>query len=57
MLQAASDPDFLHVTRLTLRECEERDADAGFCIIGDLREQALPVLEPADLPDRMVAAG
>jgi transcriptional regulator with GAF, ATPase, and Fis domain len=57
VLQAASDPDFMHVTRLKLRECEERDAEAGFCIIGDLREQALPVLEPADLPDRMVAAG
>ena len=55
VLQAASDPDFMHVTRLKLRECEA--ANAGFCIIGDLREQALPVLEPADLPDRMVAAG
>jgi transcriptional regulator with GAF, ATPase, and Fis domain len=56
-LQAASDPGFMPLTRLKLRECEGHDRGAGFCIIDDLREQALPVLEPADLPDRMVAAG
>jgi transcriptional regulator with GAF, ATPase, and Fis domain len=57
VLQAASDTAFMHVTRLKRRECEGDDAGAGSCIIDDLREQALPVVEPADLPDRMVAAG
>ena len=56
IMQAASAPDFLHVTRIKLAEDCASPGD-GFCIVEDLQRQSLPVAEPADLQDRVVAAG
>jgi transcriptional regulator with GAF, ATPase, and Fis domain len=56
IMQAASDPDFLHVTRIKLAGDCAQPGD-GVCIVEDLQRQSLPVAEPADLQDRVVAAG
>lgn len=57
VMQAASDPDFLHVTRIKLADSGAKKPDDGFAIIDDLRQHVLPVAEPADLHDRVLAAG
>jgi Nif-specific regulatory protein len=57
VMQAASDPDFMHVTRIRLDTTEAHKSDEGFGLIDDLRQQPLPVAEPADLQDQLVAAG
>ncbi len=55
VVQASSNEDF-EVERIKLRhrECEGRD---GVCIVSDLRRESLPIDEPRDLQDRIVAAG
>ena len=57
VMQAATDPCFQHVGRITLAECPACGSGDAFGIIDDLTEQRLPVAEPADLQDRAVAAG
>ena len=57
VMQAASDADFLHVTRIKLADPGAKKPDDGFAIIDDLRQHVLPVAEPADLQDRVLAAG
>jgi transcriptional regulator with GAF, ATPase, and Fis domain len=57
VMQAASHQDFLHVTRIKLAQAGARKSEGAFGIIDDLRQQALPVAEPADLHDRILEAG
>jgi transcriptional regulator with GAF, ATPase, and Fis domain len=57
VMQAASDPEFPHVTRIKLDDSGAHKTDEGFAIIDDLRQQVLPVAEPADLHDQVLAAG
>ena len=59
VIQAASDPDFPRVTLMKLADCGVQKASDAFAIIviDDLRQQALPVAEPADFHSRVVTAG
>ncbi len=57
VMQAATDPTFMHVGRIRVAECERHKAGDDFGIIDDLSQERLPVAEPADLQDRVVAAG
>jgi transcriptional regulator with GAF, ATPase, and Fis domain len=60
VMQAASNDDFVPVDRIKLRAgddgCAQFEVEGGF-IINDLRSEPLPIVEPADLHDRIVAAG
>jgi len=57
VMQAASDADMMHVTRIKLADSGAHKADDGFAIIDDLRQQTLSVAEPIDLQERVLAAG
>jgi transcriptional regulator with GAF, ATPase, and Fis domain len=55
VVQAASNDEFPDFKRVTLAGSAERNAE--FHVIDDLTQESLPVLEPADLQARLVAAG
>jgi len=55
ILQAASNDEFPHFKRVKLGD-PSRHADEFF-VVDDLTRQSLLVLEPADLQDRLIAAG
>jgi len=55
VVEAASADDFPELTRAVRTNTSA--ADQGFIIIDDLRTAALPIAEPADLRQRLVAAG
>jgi len=55
VVQAASNDEFPDFKRVRLTGTSEHDAE--FRVIGDLTQESLPVVEPADLQDRLVAAG
>jgi transcriptional regulator with GAF, ATPase, and Fis domain len=57
VMQASSDPEALHVGRIKLDESKTDACEEDFGIIDDLLEQPLPIVEPADLQARVVAAG
>jgi transcriptional regulator with GAF, ATPase, and Fis domain len=57
VVEAESAPGFFGATRLTLAKAGEKTTEEKFIIFDDLREQPLPVAEPADLSDRLVEAG
>jgi transcriptional regulator with GAF, ATPase, and Fis domain len=58
IMQAASNRDFAHVDRIRLVDDQLQDPGNGFVIVDDLLHgQSLPIAEPADLQDRMRAAG
>ena len=57
VMQAATDVRFGHLGRIKMAECQWHDVDDDFGIIDDLTEQRLPIAEPADLHERVVAAG
>jgi transcriptional regulator with GAF, ATPase, and Fis domain len=56
VIQASSNDDFGHVDRIKLHNRADHCRDAVF-IVNDLRHQPLPIAEPRDLQERMVAAG
>lgn len=56
-IQATSDPGFLGATRLRLEACGAEKTEEAFLIFEDFRREPLPVAEPADLNDRVVASG
>jgi transcriptional regulator with PAS, ATPase and Fis domain len=59
VMQARSNDDFADIDRIKLLD----DVDHGrkgrdaVLIVGDLQHESLPIAEPADLQDRLVAAG
>jgi transcriptional regulator with PAS, ATPase and Fis domain len=56
-LQAASNSEFTDVDRLTLA-CRGANGNGhGVLVIDDLQKRPSPIVEPADLHDRIVAAG
>jgi transcriptional regulator with GAF, ATPase, and Fis domain len=55
VVQAASNDEFPDFKRVKLAGSAQRDAE--FRVIDDLTQESLPVLEPADLQTRLVAAG
>jgi transcriptional regulator with GAF, ATPase, and Fis domain len=55
MVQAASNDEFPHVKRIKFAD-STRLADE-FVVVDDLTQQSLLVVEPADLQERLVAAG
>jgi transcriptional regulator with GAF, ATPase, and Fis domain len=58
VMQAASNDDFVHIDRIKLAGYRERPAGPdGVLIVHDLQTEALPIADPADLQDRVVAAG
>ncbi len=57
VMQAASNADFTHVDRIKLVGDRMHEKGHGALVIGDLQERSLPIAEPADLHDRIVAAG
>ncbi len=59
LMQAATDPGFTNLGRIRLKvgDCERIKRDDKYGIIEDLHLEPLPVEEPADLHDRVVAAG
>jgi transcriptional regulator with GAF, ATPase, and Fis domain len=57
VMQAATDPRFMHIGRITFAGCDRPEAGDEFGIIDDLTQERLPIAEPADLHDRVVAAG
>ncbi len=56
-MQAATDPAFANLGRIRLGDCAPFKRDDKYGLIDDLREQRLPVAEPADMHERVVAAG
>jgi two-component system response regulator AtoC len=56
VIQAASNDAFQSPDRIKVADCHPGGSD-GFFIVDDLRETPLSVVEPADLTDRVVAAG
>ncbi len=57
VMEASTDPGLMQVGRIKLTECGKQEAAEKSGIIDDLRQQPLPVAEPTDLHERMVAAG
>jgi transcriptional regulator with GAF, ATPase, and Fis domain len=57
VMQAASNADFTHVDRIKLAGDCAHEKGRGFLIIDDLQARSLPIAEPADLQDQIVAAG
>ena len=56
-IQAASNDDFPRVGTITVNESGMRALNDPFFIATDLSERALPIVEPPDLNDRIVAYG
>jgi PAS domain S-box-containing protein len=56
VMQARSTDGFPHYDRVTSTSMPER-REKGFAICGDLTQERMPIVEPADLQDRMIAAG
>jgi transcriptional regulator with GAF, ATPase, and Fis domain len=56
-LQASSTAEFPELTRLKLVKSGPPPANDGFFITGDMSQTPLPIAEPADLSERIVAAG
>ncbi|MGE5358330.1 MAG: sigma 54-interacting transcriptional regulator [Bacteroidales bacterium] len=57
VIEAATDASFMNVGPLRLQGCERYEARDKFKVVDDLRQQALPVVTPGDLQERLVAAG
>ncbi|PWT82130.1 MAG: hypothetical protein C5B57_09230 [Blastocatellia bacterium] len=57
VMEAASTADFPDLNRLRLAHAPAMDKNDGFKIIADLREHSLDVIEPADIQERLIAAG
>jgi transcriptional regulator with GAF, ATPase, and Fis domain len=56
-VQAASNDEFPAFDRLKLADSATRAMDSGFFLVEDLRTQILPIVEPPDAQDHIVAAG
>src|SRR5712692_9187713 len=56
-VQAASTDELPDFDRLKLADSAVRAMDDGSFIVQDLRTKVLPIVEPPDLQDRMIAAG
>jgi len=57
VMQARSTDGFPHYDRVTSTVSMAERREKGFAICGDLTQERLPIAEPADLQDRMIAAG
>ena len=57
VIEAASDQEFAHPSRIKLADSTLREKADAFAIIEDLRNERLPIADPADLHDQVVAAG
>src|SRR5947199_8483190 len=55
LVEAASTDEFRGLTRFT--KADDAPPEEGFVLIDDLETATLPIVEPADVGDRILAAG